>query len=102
MAFDEKKYFKYFEKESLSEEQKLERINIYKGILTHFVDAAFGQTPEQLCLGTSKEKYLQSLNVEVESRELSKNFRDENRGPLTRKPHSKNIKGESLNHAEPN
>lgn len=102
MAFDEKKYFKYFEKENLTEEQKLERIAICKRIMSHFVDAAFGQAPEQLCLGTSKEKYLQSHNVEVESKKLSRIFKNESRGPLTRKPRTQNIKAEGLNHAKPN
>jgi len=75
MAFDEKKYLKYFEKENLTEEQKLERINIYKNILIHFVDAAFGQTPEQQCLGISQENYLQSPDEEVESKQLSEFFK---------------------------
>ncbi len=76
MAFDEKKFLKYYENTALTEAQKLERIAICKRIMNHFVEAAHGETPEQLCLGTSKENYLQSQDQEVESKRLSNYFKN--------------------------
>ncbi len=76
MAFNEKKYLKYFEGFDLSEKQKLDRIRTLKNILEHFVDAAFGQHPVQLC---QQEKYLQSPDGEVESNKPLKIVRNEAR-----------------------
>ena len=100
MAFDERKYLKYFAKSNLTEEEKLERIRTFKGILQPFMDAAFGQHPVQLCRDTPKQKYLQSPNQGVESKKVSGKFKKQLQGPLTKKPRIEAGKIESANHVK--
>ncbi len=99
MAFNERKYLKYFSQGNLTDEEKLERIRIYKGILQTFVDAAFGQHPVQLCRETPKQKYLQSPNQEVESKKINNKFKNETLGQLRRKIETKKKKKEAAPHA---
>lgn len=101
MPFDANKYLKYLDDSNLTDEQKLEYVQNVRGILTNFVDAAFGTHPMQLCLKDSSEKDLQSPNEAVESKSLSKYFRNEPASQLKRNEPLRITNTESHHHAEP-
>lgn len=101
MSFDANKYLKYLDDCDLTNEQKLERIQKVRVILNSFVDTAFGTHPVQLCRKDSSEKDLQSTNEAVESKSLSKHFRNTSAPRLKRNEPLSRAKKESLHHAEP-
>lgn len=102
MAFDEKKYFKGFKDNNLSDEQKSENLQSMKKIFDEQIEIAFGTHPVQLCKNKAAEKYLQSPDVEVESKNLSKYFKYKSASKLNQKNILSRTNKESLHHVKPN
>lgn len=67
MKPDIEKYRKYVDHFDISEEHKIELINIIWNMMENFVDRAFGADSVQICLGENTEKNVRESMVVIDS-----------------------------------